>query len=566
MSEQIENRVGTIVVGSGGAALAAALTASEQGSDVVVFEASEWIGGTTSISGGQPWIPRNERMLEEGLEDSREDVMSYLDAVTAGRAPDQDRLEAFVDNAPEAISYLEAISPVRFNVCRTYSDYHADLPGGKRSGRSMDVAPFGAREALGEWNDRIRENLQIPAMTVDEMGGAIDSGDPKNAKTIAAGSGTLNEVLVERMAAREAEGIRTCGGALIASLLRGALDRGIAVHTGTPVKHLLFDGPRVSGVTVEVDGDEVEVEATDGVILAAGGFEWNRDMVRSFLGVPEVLPISPPCNYGDGLRMGLEAGADLANMSVAWAYPVVSTGEEEIEGAPLHLLNTPRQEPGVIVVNRKGQRFGNEAVSYMHFGKYHRIYDPVNNEWPNEPPVWLVFDETVRNRTALKDFVAGAPTPKWVKEASTIKGLAAQIDVPVENLVETVANWNKMVAIGEDTEFGRGTVWFEGWTSGGPDQERMLAPIDSGPYYAMQLFDGVIGTAGGLRTDGHGRVRSMNGGTVEGLYAAGNTAANVFGPGYPAGGATIGQGLTFGYLAGKDAARRGAGLSEKVSA
>jgi succinate dehydrogenase/fumarate reductase flavoprotein subunit len=163
----------------------------------------------------------------------------------------------------------------------------------------------------------------------------------------------------------------------------------------------------------------------------------------------------------------------------------------------------------------------------------------------------MIFDRRVRDRIHIADLHPGDPVPDWVHEADDIAALAASVGIDPDALVDEVERFNGYVDASHDPDFGRGTVWWEGWTTGGPSPEKSMARIEEGPFYAMPLFDGILGTAGGLRVDEHGRVRSMRGGVVRGLYAAGNVMASLFGPGYPGGGATLGPAMTFGYLAGR---------------
>ncbi|RYE40377.1 MAG: FAD-dependent oxidoreductase [Hyphomicrobiales bacterium] len=549
--------VDVVVVGSGAAALSAAISAYDRGSDVLILEADTHIGGATAISGGQPWIPINDHFAEIGATDSREDVDLYLSHITSGREQNPARLAAFVDRAAEAVRYLEAQTPLKFTVCTTFSDYHADLPGGKMRGRSLDVLPFPARDELGEWDTLIHASRQLPSLTLDEMSGAGGSANPKDVGTLAVAAGTndLATSLVDLIAQRDAAGIRTCGGALIGALLKGCLARGIPIRVSARAESLVVEDETVVGVRVRSNDGEVVVRARQGVVLASGGFEWNADLVKRFINVIDLKPLSPPTLKGDALLMGLEIGAAVANMSVLWSNPAtydeVSTYES---GESFFMMNSPRQEPGVIVVNKRGERFTNEAIAYNHMPLAFRVFESKTSSFPNEEG-WMIFDQRVRDRTAIADLQPGEPTPAWVTESDTIDGLADKLGIDPQTLAKTVSRWNANVAEEVDADFGRGTVWFEAWTAGGPSP-RLLAPIDTPRYYAMRLYDGALGTAGGLDTDEYGRVKRFRGGVIPGLYAAGNAAASVYGIGYPGGGATIGQALTFGYSVGEHAAAR----------
>lgn len=549
--------VDVVVVGSGAAALTAAITAADAGCAVEVLEKTDKVGGTSAFSGGMPWVPMNDHMGEAEVDDSREEALEYLEVVTKGRAPDPALLEHYVDNAAAAFRYIESATPLRFTPSRAFSDYYADKPGGKPRARSLDTAPYDVIGELGEWAGRVRETPHMPmGLTQDELASAGSAPDPRNTYV---GDGTDAPVdLMALMEERANAGLRTLGVGMVGALLRGALDHDVVISLGTPARELVREGEDVVGVVAEHDGAAVRIGARRGVVLAAGGFEWDEELVRAFLGVPQVNPLSPPHNVGDALRMGLSVGAMVANMSVAWAYPVAYDGVSTYEGKPLSILATPRQEPGCITVNQSGKRFVNEGVTYMDMPRTHRTYDPTTQSYPNESPVWMVFDQRVRDRLHMADVHPGDPTPDWVKEAPTIGELAKLIDVPPANLEAELARYNENAAKGEDPDFGRGTVWWEGWTTGGPSPEKSLATIEEAPFYAMPLYDGILGTAGGLLVDPDARVRAMAGGVIPGLYAAGNTAASIFGPGYPGGGSTLGPAMTFGYLAGRDLGRRDA--------
>jgi succinate dehydrogenase/fumarate reductase flavoprotein subunit len=209
---------------------------------------------------------------------------------------------------------------------------------------------------------------------------------------------------------------------------------------------------------------------------------------------------------------------------------------------------------GTIVVNKHGRRFANEGTTYQDYPKSLLTYDPVAVDFPNESPVWMIFDQRTKDTQVLLNIMPGQPAPEWVIRASSIRGLAELIGISPGALVETMERFNVNASRGVDPDFHRGTVYWENFLAGGPSAAANIAPINAPPYYAIPIYLGALGTNGGLRIDVDGRVRSLRGGIIEGLYAAGNTTANIFGAMYPAGGATIGPGVVFGHHAGRHAA------------
>ena len=524
-----------IVVGSGAAGLAAATLAYDGGADVVLLEKAPLIGGTTGVSGGMPWIPLNRHMADVGVSDSREEALTYIRRLTLGREPEPALLEVYVDTAPEMLDYLEAKTPLRMTAGPTFNDYYAHLPGGKLKGRSIEPAPFDAHE-LGDWAPRLRTSPHLPWLTLAEGAKFLRGEDLPD---------------LELAARREAEDIRVLGPALVAALFKGLLDRGVEVHTSAPVDDLVVE----DGAVIGVRSSAGLIGARRGVVLACGGFEWNEEMVRGFIG-ERIEPLSPPYNEGDGHRMAMEAGALLGNMRSFWGQPGIYEPGFEIDGRPVPQMGSIRSTPGVIAVNRHGERFVNEGATYQDFPKVLGTYDPVAVDYPNEAPHWLVFDQGVKDSAVvLPTVLPGQPAPDWIVQSPTIRELAERIGVDAGALDATVARWNAEVAAASDEDFHRGTTIFEVHMSGRqPSPQGCMRAVSQAPFYAVQLVNGALGTNGGMVIDAHARVRSMRGGVVPGLYAAGNATASVFGPAYPGGGATIGPALTFGFIAGRHAA------------
>ena len=536
-----DREVDVVVLGSGAAGLTAATLAHDGGAEVLLLEKADVLGGTTGVSGGMPWVPMNRHMADVGVDDSREDALRYIRRLTHGREPDPALVEMYVDTAREVVEYLESKTPVRMYAPSTFNDYFEGIPGGKPAGRSIEPVPYDARTELGAWAEKTRTSPHLARLTMEEGAKYLRGGEAPD---------------FEMIAKREADDVRCGGPALVAMLVKGLLDRGVAMETGTAGRDLVVVDGEVVGVAVEHDGATQMIRALRGVVLACGGFEWNDDMVRAFIG-RELFPLSPPQNEGDGHRMAMEAGAALANMTSFWGQPALLDPNVEFEGNPLYQMGTARSIKGVILVNRNGRRFVNEGVTYQDFPKALGAYDPVALDYPTEN-VWLIFDQTVKDTNViLPSVLPGEPAPEWLTRADTIRGLAEQIGVDPDALEATVARWNEQVAAGEDTDFHRGTVRFETHMSGRfPSPADCLGAVERPPFYAMPLYDGTLGTNGGPRVDEHARVLRHDGSVIPGLYAAGNASASVFGPAYPGGGATIGPALTFGYLAGRHAASR----------
>ena len=315
-------------------------------------------------------------------------------------------------------------------------------------------------------------------------------------------------------------------------------------------------GARVSGVRFETPDGPRTVGARRGVVLATGGFEWADDLVRTYLRGPMTGPASTPTNTGDGLRMAMAVGAEMGNMTGAWWAPVSRIPGETTWGSPrVRLVLPERTRPRSLMVNRAGRRFCNEAGNYNAMGGAFHAFDPATFSYPNQP-AWLVFDHTYLR---TYDVLAMAPTdtaPTWMASGDTLVALATVIDVPAPELEATVARFNEHARAGDDPDFGRGRSAFDHFNGDRrlPPPFTTLGPVEDAPFHAIEVECGTLGTNGGPRVDGHARVLSSAGGVVDGLYAAGNVMASPTGMAYGGAGGTLGPAITFGYIAGREAA------------
>jgi 3-oxosteroid 1-dehydrogenase len=529
-----------VVVGSGAAALTAALSAGRGGAHVVLLEKSRLIGGTTAMSGGLVWVPNNRHMREEGEADSFDEAFRYVRRLTGGRRPDAG-VRTVVEAGPSMIDFLETASEIRFETLDK-PDYHPEFDGAKARGRCLSPLPL-VGSLLGEWFDRLRPasgfGVPLSWRELDEMNGVFH---PERLDL---------ELIQERAQA----GFVGMGRALAGWLLKACVDSGVDIHLETRAHALLTDGPRVTGVEARTaPGATLRVTAGSGTILAGGGFEWNERLVAQFVAGPVSHPLSCPTNEGDTLTMGRAIGADLANMWDLWRFPTAAIPGEEYEGRPLsRMVAGERSLPGTIMVNHKGRRFVNEAQPYTDVGRAFMSWDPVASTYENYP-AWCVFDSDYRETYSVLSLMPGDDDPEWLLRAHTLDELAARLAVDAPSLTDTVTRFNQMVEEGRDRDFFRGDSLFDRYYADfGRAPSPTLGRIARPPFYALPVYPGAIGSSGGLLTDGHGRVHHVDGTTIPNLYAAGDAAASCFGPAYGGPGGPLAHGMTVGYLAGRTA-------------
>ncbi len=532
-----------LVIGSGAAGMTAALAAQQAGAKVVLVEKADKAGGTTAVSGGVLWIPTNHHMREHGIADSRAEALAYILRLADGRS-DPALIGLFLDEAPRMLKFVEETTPLKFVALPKYPDYHPELEGAKPGGRSLDPGLFDTKK-LGAWKERLRRSpiFGMTAMSVTE---ATEWGVFAKPRALP----------FKLLAQRFTDGLVCYGGALAGGLLSALLERGIEPQLSTAAKELLVDDGRVVGLRAEQAGKELVVGARRGVILASGGFEWSRELTARFLGGVLTHPNSPPGNEGDGLKLAMSVGADLGNMSEAWWCPSIAIPGEEYDGKPLNRGDFAiRSLPHSIIVNRAGKRFVNEAQNYNDLMKPFFAFDPARYERPNLP-AWLILDAQFVERYALLTVIPGMPIPEWIPRAPTLAELGQKIGVNANALAETVARFNRYAERGVDDEFGRGQSLYDHFY-GDPDHapNPNLGTIEKAPFYALPVEPGAIGTKGGARVDGNAQVLHVRGAPIPGLYAAGNVMAGITGAGYPGAGSTIGAAMTFGYIAGRAAAR-----------
>ncbi|WP_166905652.1 FAD-dependent oxidoreductase [Mycobacterium sp. DL440] len=530
-----DSEVDVVVLGSGGAGLTAALTASVNGASVAIYEKAPTVGGTTAVSGGIVWIPSHDRSADGPLPVS--DAVDYLHAQSLGYL-DTDLVDTFVRTGPAMLDFVEEHSELRFAVAEGFPDYKPELPGGRPGGgRSLSAGPVDLAK-LGDWRDRITSfpadfsNVGIDAETRARIHAVHDDPDAD---------------------------LCVAGTALIAGLLRGLLDRGIQPVTEARAVELIGDADGIEGVLIGLSssgGTDVRVRARNGVVLATGGFEWDTKLVEAYLRGPMRGAVSPPNNTGDGLRMAMAHGADLANMGEAWWVPIVQLPGDTIDGHPRsRSVRMERTRPRSVIVNRAGKRFLNEAGEYNSMAGAFQYLDPKLG-YANDP-AWIVFDSVHLQRYGFLGVEPGEPVPDWFCASASLAELGAKTGIDAEGLAATLGRWNDNVAAEIDPDFGRGSSAYDGYwgdNSAATPAGQTLGPLDTAPFYAVPVKIGAMGTKGGPRTDRDGRVLHVSGAPIPGLFAAGNAMGGVTGKAYGGAGGTLGPAMVFGYRAGCAAA------------
>jgi 3-oxosteroid 1-dehydrogenase len=523
-----------VVAGSGAAGLTGALVASIGGARVVVLEKSGLVGGTTAMSGGGAWIPCNPHMADVGVDDSRDDALTYLRACVSDTA-EPAHLEALVDEGREMIALLEAEGGMRFQAWPAVGatiDYRPWLPGSRRGGRNLESLSISMSE-LGEWAARVRKEPRLRSAT-NLLGYYTDRqhlSPPREAPPAPPG-----------------DDVDTYwrGTALVGNLLRSCLERGVDVRTETRATALLVGEGRVVGLRAEQGGRSIELRAPH-VLLATGGFTHSEELKRLWLTKPIDYTCDVSSNEGDGHLMGMEAGAQLAGIGDAWWMPHTPIGE--VEGV-VNAAGTreDRALPHTLMVNSSAKRFMNEAVNYYDAGE---AFGNKAGAAPRNFPAWLVFDQQGVERYAILAWkVPRGEVPEWFHRADSLDDLARSIGVDGTTFVATIERFNGFARSGRDDDFGRGdNLWDQSLSDPDHLPNPSLGTIEKPPFYAVPMYAGAIATRGGLRVDATARVLSVRGVPIQGLYAAGNCSSASASGAYAGPGSTIGAAMTFGYLA-----------------
>ncbi len=561
-SLKLENEYDFIIVGSGGGSMAAALYAKKAGLNPVILEKLDKIGGSTGFSGGVWWVPNNHVIKRHGVHDTKELANRYMDATVdfVGKGTTPQRREAFLEEGPEMIQFLED-EGMKFEFPDGWADYYDERDGGQPRGRSLVAEPFDLRD-LGPWADKV--SLYAPF-----------TGVPFNALTMMkmlmfkrtmAAKRTLGKVLFA-MARNKVLGRRivAAGGAIQSRMLQMTLKRGIPVFSGFATDHLVEEDGRVVAVEGMYQGKRVMVRSRHGILLNVGGFSRNHEMRQKYQRGPITAKWTNanPGDTGEMIEEMIRLGADTENLDLAVWVPTSLTADGKNptgaigkDGSPFPFMhNADVAIPHYMWVDKTGNRFVNEASSYMELGE--KMYEK------GAIPAFAVFDDRAMKNYAYGNLLPGMkPVKKWLEEgflvkADTIEELAQKAGIDPAGLAAQVARYNHFAKTGVDEEFHKGEREYDRFR-GDPTHKPnpCVGAISKGPFYATRMYPGDVGTFGGVVTDERARVLRKDSSVIEGLYATGNSTSSVMGRTYPGAGASIAPSFVFGYIAAKDVLKK----------
>jgi len=533
-----------LIAGSGSGALAAAIVAHDAGLRVAIYEKSEFIGGGTAFSGGVVWAPDSHLMRRKGIDDSPERALEYLRNISGGRG-DEEMQRTYIENISPIIQQVEEWTGIAWVIWPGQPDYYPDVAGAAVNGRAILQHPNSASKVLLPAEQAMPElELVRPTPHMDFVPGFQRSDRPARFSWLA-------------------------GRSIIGGLWKAVVERGIEYHLSTPVVDLMHDGDTVIGAKVQPEGSPPKDLYARAVLLNTGGFDWNETFAHRYLPGPFAHPQTPPSNTGDGHVMAMKMGAGTALMDKAVWHPAIQIpGDLHEEGQPLYrMFNNELSKPHTLVVNKEGRRFANEAAYYDITDAWAHA-DMLTQTYPNVPS-FFICDSRCRESYGLPGVRDDEEVPDWISVAETPAELAEALGIDKAGFLAQLKRFNEDAKAGVDGQFNRGTTAYERYWGdaehAGPNPN--MDTVSKAPFYGFEIHPSHAGARGGVTTSPTGQVLRADGRPIDGLYASGNTAANVlFGGGYGSGSA-VGSSLVFGYLAAKSlVAQRAAAGSDATTA
>lgn len=529
LPEKWDREVDVVVVGSG-TILPAALRAADNGLEVLILEKHPThFGGTTAWFGGGCSCPNSPLALEAGKPEVPRDLLKQYMVETAGGMGSEEVMDAMLDNYVPTIEYLG-------NECEVPLTYP----------QSSDTPAFSLYTAC-----------------------SVLEKDYAN--------------ISYHISCKPTEDGKMTGRAWMQYFSDALKKRNVETLMGTPATSLIYKGDpllgdgEVVGVYAESPEGTIAIKARYAVVLGTGGFDHNEEMVKSHLRGPVYATFAIDTNTGDGHNMAANVGAAMRNMSECYRMAFIKGGDEmtyqvckaedddgmtmqsEQSHSTMFSINQLGRASS-IVVNKHGERFGNESCSYDDWGRNCELFDTGFHEWRNVP-AYLIADSSYTGALGgravpQKMTDEGAEVPAFVRRFDTLEELADGMGINKGNLLATVERFNGFAAQGIDPDYNRGVNSWDRWTmadtqryEAGEIPNPCLAPVENGPFYVVEVYPGMMQTKGGIKINGNAQAINNNGEVIPRLYAGSNCIANPLGRGYGWGGATAANGFVIGFIA-----------------
>ena len=550
-----DEEVDLLVFGSGAGGLSAALVGSLQGLKVKLCEKTDFVGGTSAVSGGAIWIVASTQAMRAGYRDSSEQGRIYLKHELGAYARD-DLIEAYIASGAKMVDLLEEKTDVLFDSV-SMPDYHAESPGGMPAGRVLVAKPFDGRSLRSDF-----KVLAYPLQRLLAFGGMMvaSSEIPMMLRPFHSLSyfqvfmRNIFRIAMDRVFYPRGTQLYN-GNALIGRLYLSLRKSGAAIQVNNSLSELVVKDACVIGALIKTPKGLKKVKATCGVVLATGGAAHSSNLQKSLMAnFPHNHTIAHVGSMGDGLTAAMHIGGtidhDVATPAVWSPASVLTKNDGSKVVFPYGYLD--RGKPGAIAVNSEGMRFVNEALSYQDVVKAMFDATPMGQV----PKAHLICDSNfmykyglgmVRpHHIGLKKFLKSG----YLFKESSLSSMANAIGVDPENLVASVTRHNYFASIGVDEDFGKGSTAFNAF-NGDPTVKpnSNLSPILKAPFYALPITPATLSVSIGLKTNANAQVINGSNAVVNGLYACGNDMASVMRGCCPGGGVVLGPAMVFGYLA-----------------
>lgn len=497
--DDIEKETNVVVVGGGGAGLSAAVSAAQEGSNVILVEKTSALGGNTIRAGGPFNAPDPER--QQSLPPASESAMESVKKLTEEEPRNEKHANYMEELSNDLDEYYAGeadylFDSVALHLLQTYDggDYEGNID-------MIETLILGSMETV-EW---LESNGMVWQDEISTVAGGLwpRAHVPQNA----AGADYINT------------------NAALAEEL------GVEIIFNAAIEDIMIENGEVIGVSGTVsDGASIQVRADQGVVLATGGFAANVEMRQEYdPSLDETIgTTNSPAITGDGIEMGKAIDTNLVGMEFIQSLPFGKPGEgnlnEWVGGIGLEYYYQ---------INKEGQRFMAED------GRRDEMNQALLAQ--EDSMSYVISGENRESETGTTiwgDDIASLIENGIVFKADTIEELAELIEVDVENFIETHESFNEYVEIGMDEEFGR---------------ELFGDPITA-PFYASPRSPTVHHTMGGLEINLDTQVLDVNGNVIPNLYAAGEVTGGIHGKNRLGGNALLDIHV-FGRIAGNNVAQ-----------